>query len=33
MKKDYIDEMILRAVELDDVELLIFVLSRLSKEA
>lgn len=33
MKKDYIDEMILRAVELDDVELLIFVLSRLSKDA
>lgn len=33
MKKDYIDEMILRAVELDDIELLIFVLSRLSKDA
>lgn len=33
MKKDYIDEMILRAVELDDVELLIFVLSRLSNDA
>lgn len=33
MKKNYIDEMILRAVELDDVELLIFVLSRLSKDA
>lgn len=33
MKKDYIDEMILKAVELDDIELLIFVLSRLSKDA
>lgn len=33
MKKDYIDEMIIRAVELDDIELLIFVLSRLSKDA
>lgn len=33
MKKDYIDEMTLRAVELDDIELLIFVLSRLSKDA
>lgn len=32
MKKDYIDEMILKAVSLDDIELLIFVLSRLSKD-
>ena len=32
MKKDYIDEMILKAVELDDIELLIFVLSRLSED-